>query len=524
MNSLFSNSRFYILVFSFLLSIVIYFWARSVIPAGNLQIIRAQQIYALVSFGYLYLAVLASPVTKLFKSFPWRGQYIHARRGIGVSAFYFAMLHSLLTFFGQLGGFAGLGFLNNSYLISLGLGLFGLVILSILAITSFDYIVDKFTFPKWKLLHRLVYFGSIAVLVHAFLLGTHFSDLFSLIPQIVFVLVSILLILEAIRLDRFVNNKFTNQPKFGISFVLVMVLLTSGLIYLYLPSGGSTSLGIHAAHIQLAQQVAQQQNSLSNFSNIPGLNGDRTKRYTASFFAPDRVLPNQDATFKFRIYDASNGDQINYFLKAYAYPMHLIIVDSTLNYFEHIHPDEQGNGDFTITTQFPKAGLYHLYIQFQPAGGIEQQIGFSLPVGLNSGDQVEFASQPVDQKLTKVFENYEVSLDTHGELNSKDMTIGQDKLTFIIKDAKTKQPITNLKPFMAAFGHLSMINEKTYEFLHVHPNNLVAPPPDSNGGPNVDFLPIGIYGPIKPGIYRLFGEFSTKIGEDFGTNFTVEVK
>jgi hypothetical protein len=151
-------------------------------------------------------------------------------------------------------------------------------------------------------------------------------------------------------------------------------------------------------------------------------------------------------------------------------------------------------------------------------------MAFTLPVGIDKNEKVEAAVHPVDQNLTKVFGEYEVTLDTHGRINAKQMTVGKNTLSFTVKDAKTKKPITTLKPFMASFGHLTMINEQTYDFIHVHPYSLTVPPPNANGGPTVDFLPIGIYGPFKSGIYRAFAEFSTKTGTDFDANFTIKIE
>jgi hypothetical protein len=68
-----------------------------------------------------------------------------------------------------------------------------------------------------------------------------------------------------------------------------------------------------------------------------------------------------------------------------------------------------------------------------------------------------------------------------------------------------------------------MINAKTYDYLHVHPINLTVPKPNENGGPTVTFLPLGLYGPIKPGIYRVFAQFNPD-NKLFTANFTVKVE
>jgi hypothetical protein len=293
-------------------------------------------------------------------------------------------------------------------------------------------------------------------------------------------------------------------------------------------NGSSTvpSLNIHAAHQQLAQQALQQsQQNLTtnnNLTNIPGLNGDRNKRYTVSMATePANPLPNQPVTIHFKVYDASSGSPVSFFRILYAKPMHMIVVNNDLTYFSHIHPTQEQQ-EFVITTQFPTNDIYHLYIEFQPFGGIEQTIGFSLPVG-SVPSTLTYSKTQRDTNKTKKFGNYAVSVDTHGQLQSGLMSVGQQTITFLIKDTKTGLPVTNLKPYLASFGHLTMINQQTFDFIHVHPYNLTPPPPDASGGPAVDFLPIGIYGPFKPGIYRAFAEFNPD-GKLFTADFTMEIK
>lgn len=524
MQGFFSNIRFYVLISSALLSLLIFGYIQLTSGTSNTDIEKLTRAYALFAFAYLYLALLATPLIRLFPRLPFAGQYIKARRAIGVSTLYFASLHATIAFFFQLGGFSGLQYLSNTYLIAITLSATALLILCAMASTSFDKMISKLSYPKWKILHRFVYLAALFILIHAFLLGTDFSNLHSLFTQTIFTAIIFLFLLEAIRIDIYLRKKLSLSATFGPAFVLTFAFSVGSFIVFLLPNNILPSFNIHSAHLQLAQQALQQNLFTNANTSIPGLNGDRNKRYTVSMSVDQtNPQPNQDVTIHFRVYDASSGNPISFFRILYAWPMHLMTVDSGLSYFNHIHPTQQGR-EFIITTQFPKPGVYHLYIQFQPFGGIEQQMAFVLPVGVEENDKPEFSTQPVDKQNTKVFGDYEVDLDTHGILNASAMTVGSDKLSFTIKDAKTKRPVTTLKPFMASFGHLTMINEKTYDFIHVHPYSLTIPQPNANGGPTVDFLPIGIYGPFQPGIYRVFAEFSTKAGTDFDADFTIRIE
>lgn len=182
------------------LSVNIAGFVQLFVPAGSLQTIRIEQIYGFISLGLLYTAILASPLTKVFPNLPGREAYLHARRAIGVSAFYYAFLHVYITFFKQLGGFSGVKYLNHTYSLSLLGGVFALGILFIMAATSLDWVVSTLGFKRWKLLHRLVYFASLAVLLHVMLIGPHYEHGFSFLSGLTYLAAAFLIILELLRI------------------------------------------------------------------------------------------------------------------------------------------------------------------------------------------------------------------------------------------------------------------------------------------------------------------------------------
>lgn len=522
------NIRFYILAGSIGLSVIIYLWIMLTIQ-GSTQIVRLVDIYGFLSLIYLYLSLLAGPFCYRFRWFLFREKYLKARRALGVGVFYFALLHTCFSFFGQLDGFAGLEFLGGKYLFAVIVGFIALIIFSLLAITSFDYAVTKLSFPKWKLLHRFIYLAGILVLIHSLMLGIHYSNLSSITTQITFIAIVFLLALEEPRFYQYISHVIPRSPipeiiRSLLITVFILIIIWFIVANATLSSNKGVSFDIHAGHRQLAQQSLQQsqQNASGNKNNLPGLNGDRTKRYTVSMSPePANPQPNQNVTIRFKVYDASSGNRVTHFRILYAKPMHFIVVTSDLTYFTHNHPILD-KGDFVITTKFPKDDLYHLYISFQPFGGIEQQIGFTLPVGQVPTNVAVAKKSPYADQI-KTFGDYTVSVDTHGVLEAQAMSAGFQKISFTLKDTKTRKPVTTLKPYLASFGHLTMIKQDSFDFIHVHPYSLITPSPNAIGGPTVDFLPIGIYGPFKPGIYRVFAEFNPD-NHLLNADFTIQVK
>lgn len=512
LKKLFKNIRFYILIFSLGLSFTIFFYFYLTVPVSNLLIVKLTEYYALAAISFLYLAVMATPVTKTFTMFPGRGIYLKARRAIGVSAFYFALLHASLAFFGQLGGFAGLGFLNSKYLLAISLSASALIILGLMATTSFDYMVEKLTFDRWKFLHRFVYLAALLIIIHALLLGSHFSNLSDTIPKITFAALSTLLLLEANRFDNFLQNKFVFWPRLGLGVLLVLILVVVYLIFLNWPNSNLVTFGIHSQHNLLGENPVFQTNL------PPSLQGDKSKRFSVSFNHP-QVEASKDAQLNFQVFDASNGNQVSLFNFVYTKVCHLIIVDNELFYFAHLHPTQDDSG-FYITTQFPHPGRYHLYLDFQPIGAIEQQFAFALDIGQNV--PTILANWPPDTNLVKNVGNYTIFLKYPQPLKASDLSNGNLSLTFTL-ESKNGQMVTNLKPYLASFGHLVIINEKTYDYLHVHPKSLAVPKVDENSGPNVSFVPLGLYAPIKPGIYRLFAQFNPD-NSLILTDFTIKIE
>lgn len=194
------NSRFWILAIAITLSINIAGFIQLEVPAGSLQTIRIEQSYGFISLLLLYTAILASPLTKVFPNLPGKEAYLHARRAIGVSAFYYAFLHVYIAFFQQLDGFKGIKYLDHTYSVSILLGAITLGVLGIMAATSLDWVVDKMGYKHWKLLHRLVYIASIAVLIHVILIGPHYDKGLSFLGGVTYLAGVFLIVLEALRI------------------------------------------------------------------------------------------------------------------------------------------------------------------------------------------------------------------------------------------------------------------------------------------------------------------------------------
>lgn len=211
MQDLFQNIRFYILVFGAFLMASINFYIKSTYADSMTADWVLLRTYALVAITYLYIAILATPLTKLFPKLPFKAKYLKARRAIGVSAFFFALVHATLAFFIHIGGIEGFLSTPITFQIPVLFGTTALFILFLMASTSFDWAIEKLTFERWKNLHRFVYLAGILILFHSLILGTDLQNRLSPISLIMLVAVGFLLTLESIRIFKFLKKSFISQ-------------------------------------------------------------------------------------------------------------------------------------------------------------------------------------------------------------------------------------------------------------------------------------------------------------------------
>lgn len=97
--------------------------------------------------------------------------------------------------------------------------------------------------------------------------------------------------------------------------------------------------------------------------------------------------------------------------------------------------------------------------------------------------------------------------------------------TFSLADARSGQPLHNLRPYLAAAGHVVIMRADGQTFAHEH-----ADVRDSSGHP-VFALPGTTFGPDLPvhvhfeeaGTYRLWGQFRLASGRILTVPFTLTV-
>ncbi len=175
--------------------------------------------------------------------------------------------------------------------------------------------------------------------------------------------------------------------------------------------------------------------------------------------------------------------------------LHVFIIDRSLQFFRHVHPDPLGDGAFELREQIPP-GEYVVIADFLPQGGVSQMVQRAIVTPGYTGPL--FPAPPDlsgDTAAERTVNGMRVQLD------ARNLKAGREAvLRFTLSDAATGTPVTDLEPFLGAPGHMLIVNADLTEADHVHPEEPTA------RGTSITFQPLLPAG----GFYRLWLQFQRK--------------
>jgi hypothetical protein len=152
--------------------------------------------------------------------------------------------------------------------------------------------------------------------------------------------------------------------------------------------------------------------------------------------------------------------------------LHLIAVRRDFSGFQHVHPEMAEGGTWTTSLELT-AGQWRLFADFKAAGAEAITLGHDLAVR----GTYQPASPAADSRTATV-DGYTVALDG-------DLTAGKEaKLTLSV--TRDGEPITDLEPYLGAYGHLVVLRSGDLAYLHVHPEGTPADG-KTDPGPDVVF-------------------------------------
>ncbi|WP_214411541.1 hypothetical protein [Sphaerisporangium fuscum] len=200
------------------------------------------------------------------------------------------------------------------------------------------------------------------------------------------------------------------------------------------------------------------------------------------------IKPGEATDFRFAV-TGPDGRPVTAYQVEHDKKLHFIVVPRDLGGFQHLHPSMAADGTWSVPLTLPTPGTYRAFADFTPENGD----GITLGVDLYAPGGYEPKPLPAPSRTAEV-DGYSVTLD--GDLvpgRSSELTLT------VSKDGK---PVTDLQPYLGAYGHLVALRDGDLAYLHVHPD---GEPGDgrTTAGPGITF-----YAEVPSvGDYRLFLDF-----------------
>ncbi len=219
---------------------------------------------------------------------------------------------------------------------------------------------------------------------------------------------------------------------------------------------------------------------------------------------PKLVKPGKPVNLRFSIFHPKTGKQIQDFNLLHEMPFHLFVVSRDFSHFDHIHPTQQKDGSFTIDTVLPKAGHYQIFCDLFPAGGMPQVIHKNIVTAGYIGDVVAAqAKLTPDKSFSKTLDGmrFELKFDPAAPVAGKEAV-----LKYHITDAATGQPVTNIQPYLGAWGHTLILSEDATDYLHSHPVEMIPEEVDRRRLVSKADIDFDTFFP-RPGNYKIWSQF-----------------
>lgn len=189
------------------------------------------------------------------------------------------------------------------------------------------------------------------------------------------------------------------------------------------------------------------------------------------------------------VVEGPDGKPVTAYTPQHEKELHLIVVRRDFSGFQHVHPTRAANGTWSTTLALTP-GTWRVFADIAPQGAEPMTLGADVSV---AGAYAP-AAAPTEDVRTATVDGYTVAL-------RGDLTPGADSdLTLSV--SRAGQPVTDLDPYLGAYGHLVALRTGDLGYLHVHPeghpgDGATKPGPDITFGTSVP----------SAGTYRFFLDF-----------------
>jgi hypothetical protein len=223
---------------------------------------------------------------------------------------------------------------------------------------------------------------------------------------------------------------------------------------------------------------------------------------------PAAVPVRRPVRLQLTVRDRATNEAVAQFDELHERLMHLFVVSSDLQYFDHVHPTPAKDGSFEIPLTLPRAGAYRLVADLLPTGGAPQTLQHTV---LTSGHTTGGARHPEPQVETLEA----VDGDVRARLVMAGARTGEDAhLVVELTDGPSGAPVTDVEPYLGAWGHMFLASLDLADVVHSHP--LLEE--TTAGGPAITFQTLF----ARSGWYRVWTQVQRR-GRLLTFGFTVRV-
>lgn len=172
-----------------------------------------------------------------------------------------------------------------------------------------------------------------------------------------------------------------------------------------------------------------------------------------------RQLAAGGGSFQFVI-EGPDGAPVLDFEQEHEKDLHFILVNRELTVFHHVHPARAADGTWSIDLPALPAGSYRAVADFHVVDGPRLALGTDLSV---AGDYAPTSlAKPA---LTSTVDGYEITIQS--EVHDG----GEVKFSLTVRE--DGHVVTDLQPYLGAFGHLVAMRAGDLAYAHVHPDDFV---------------------------------------------------
>ncbi len=202
---------------------------------------------------------------------------------------------------------------------------------------------------------------------------------------------------------------------------------------------------------------------------------------------PRAFRAGSTATWRFRILSC-DGEPVREFEPENGKLLHLIVVRSDFTAYQHLHPRlDERDGTFSIDVATPGPGRYRAIADFV-IDGRKYVVGTDIVVPGRATER----PLPAESSRASI-DGYDVELQRPAVLEAGE----EAQMTFRI--TRGGRAVTDLEPYLGAYGHLVALHAPDLAYSHVHPAG-----EDRDAG--VITFDVELE---EPGAHRLYLQFQT---------------